>query len=127
MSDAALEAVKARYREFERRMGVGCGVVMMSVAGDRMRRLRDRQRAGLRVAHPEVDDNALTDKLINDGRISEEASADPKAVDAAISQLLLDYQKNLLRVTGQSGKAGLGSSNMTEQTRCSHSKGRIKL
>lgn len=43
--DAALEAAKTRYREFERRIGVGCGHVLMMAAGDSLEMKRAAWRA----------------------------------------------------------------------------------
>ncbi|MDO8398908.1 MAG: hypothetical protein Q7T45_13915 [Bradyrhizobium sp.] len=92
---ARLEAAVARVRAAEAAMQAAFGhghIFMMALDGAaRQKLLRDRRRAGVdRVAAPEIN-NQIIDRLIDDKRISEQASADPKKVDAAISILLDDY------------------------------------
>lgn len=123
---AQLEAAKARVRAAEAAWSAGCGEVVMMASGaaERMKLFRERQRAGVRVAHPDIDENQLIDRLIDDNRISEADSADPKKVDAAISKLLRDYCNSALRVTRKAGADGLASRHNEEQPRHVRTKAR---
>jgi len=118
----AFIAAVGRVRAAEAKMRAttaACGQIYMMAAGaaERMKLLRERRRAGVRIAHPEIDEFALIDRLIEDKRISEEASTDIESVDAAISKLLRDYCNSPLRVTLQVGANGIASRNNEEPPR----------
>jgi hypothetical protein len=63
-------------------------------AARRAARRRERERAGLRVPHIEIDENGLPAALIRLGYLSAGAEWDARRVDAAITAFLADLARH---------------------------------
>jgi hypothetical protein len=60
----------------------------MSNAAERMRRHRERQRAGRRVLRVEVDEAAIEDALVNHGYLDPLRADSSKSVERALAALI---------------------------------------
>ena len=65
----------------------------------RVRRLRKRRRAGQVVLRVEADDHALAHALIASARLCADATADRKAVEAAVADILRNFIQRWANVT----------------------------
>ena len=69
MNSVDLDAAKARVNDLKRRMGFGCGVVVMMAAGDAARAARtyQRRKLGLRCATIDLPEQDLIRAMLKSG------------------------------------------------------------